>query len=162
MPKQEYVATIEKHLADPNTPAADAIYYHYALGVIFENIKSYDETFKHYATANTLRRKHISYDKQAHSSYIDKLIKVYSKDFFQQRNNLGSDSERPVFIVGMPRSGTTLIEQILSSHPHVYGAGELVGLTRIEQAISEPYLTSSPYPECMTSSDEAITRKYAD
>src|SRR5439155_76647 len=65
------------------------------------------------------------YDPAEHTLFVDRLIATFTPDFFARLRGLGSESERPVFIVGLPRSGTTLTEQVLASHSAVFGAGEL-------------------------------------
>src|SRR5262249_34064191 len=71
------------------------------------------------------RRQGLAYDSQAHSRFVDNLCATFTLKFFERVRTLGSESARPIFIVGLPRSGTTLTEQILASHSRVYGAGEL-------------------------------------
>jgi Flp pilus assembly protein TadD len=160
-PMQEQIPIIEKFLADSVTSEEDAMHYHYALGNILNENNSYSNSFEHYLKANTLKRKKITFIAQNFSTFVDKLINAYSKSSFQEKIVVGSDSELPVFIVGMPRSGTTLVEQIVSSHPQVYGAGELDSFERIENAITKQYEASSPYPECLTLSNDTITKKYS-
>ncbi len=75
------------------------------------------------------------YDPARHGPFIDKLIAAFSPVFFDQVRGFGLETERPVFIVGLPRSGTTLIEQILGSHPRVHGAGELTLARRIFESL---------------------------
>ena len=102
------------------------------------------------------------YDPARHRLFIDKLIAAFSPAFFDQVRGFGIETERPVFIVGLPRSGTTLIEQILASHPRVHGAGELTLARRIFEslpgadiyggmpfdysAVSRPRVRSDPGP----------------
>jgi tetratricopeptide (TPR) repeat protein len=71
------------------------------------------------------RKRGLAYDPAAHRHFVDRLIESFTPEFFERMRGLGHDSERPVFIVGLPRSGTTLTEQILARHPRVFGAGEL-------------------------------------
>ena len=71
------------------------------------------------------RKRGMDYDPDAHRSFVDRLIAAFTPELFAQLRGLGLETERPVFVVGMPRSGTTLVEQILASHPRVFGAGEL-------------------------------------
>ena len=160
-PEQEQLPVIEKLLERPSLSETDAIHCHFALGNIYNDIKSFNKAFEHYEKANTLKRKTIVYDSREYSAYVDRLIEAYSTDYFQKFSASGSDSELPVFIVGMPRSGTTLVEQIVSSHPQVHGAGELASIGRIEKAIAQQLKASNPYPECMSESDESITLKYS-
>jgi len=160
-PKQEQVSIIEKLLNRPSISETDAIHYHFALGNIFSDVKTFNKAFEHYNKANILKRKAIIYDSQKYTAYVDRLIEAYSKGYFQKITACGSDSELPVFIVGMPRSGTTLVEQIVSSHPQVYGAGELASFERFEEAIAKQFKASDPYPECMPLCNESITHKFS-
>jgi tetratricopeptide (TPR) repeat protein len=153
-PRREYIPESKKLLLTNTLSDLDAMYCHFALGNMYKNIGMASKTFKHYDIGNTLKRKSITYNPQSHSAYVDRLIQVYSKSYFLEKHLSGSKSELPVFIVGMPRSGTTLIEQIISSHSQVYGAGELSLFQYIENTITKEFLSSSPYPECMSLCDK--------
>jgi len=155
-PELEQVSSIERLLAKPAISDEDAMYLHYALGYIYNHTESYSDAFNHFSKANSYIRKTINYDLKQHSSYVDRLIKVYSHDYFQQQEAIISDSELPVFIVGMPRSGTSLIEQILSSHPKIYGAGELAFLNHLEKELADQFKMSSSYPECISQCEDSI------
>jgi len=97
----------------------------YALGKALEDAGDYDGAFPFLIEANALKRKTINFDINAHRSAIDELMRVFDGTMLAGVGDLGIDDERPVFVLGMPRSGTTLVEQILASHHAVYGAGEL-------------------------------------
>ena len=97
----------------------------FALGKIFNDSKEYDKAFQYYDAANKLFRKNYEYDIQNFKNEVLKIKQIFNKSFIQKNKGYGSDSELPVFIIGMPRSGTTLTEQIISSHPDVHGGGEL-------------------------------------
>ena len=115
----------EALLAKP-LPLRHEISLRYALGKYFDDLKQFDEAFSSYRQANELTRRYgSSYDRVGLSQRIDRIIKGFDAAQIRQLQSRGSASERPVFIVGMPRSGTTLTEQILASHPAVFGAGEL-------------------------------------
>ncbi|MDH3647647.1 MAG: tetratricopeptide repeat protein [Gammaproteobacteria bacterium] len=155
-PEQEQVSLIEHQLQAPALSETDAMHYQFALGNIFHDAKIYDKAFQHYTEANSLKRKAITYDAKTFTVYVDRLIAAYSKEYFEGIGASGSDAELPVFVVGMPRSGTTLVEQIIASHPQVHGAGELASFGRYEKAIHEQYKASKSYPECMPLCYEAI------
>ena len=158
-PKQELIPVVEKLISDPRLPNDDAINCHFALGNIFAASKSFDRAFRHFLKANTLHRQTFSYDPEENIQVFDRLIKVYSRDFFQSKRQSGSASELPVFIVGMPRSGTTLVEQILSSHNSVHGAGEIEALPGVNRSIAQQLNYASPLPECMSLVDEKIVEE---
>jgi tetratricopeptide (TPR) repeat protein len=160
-PKQEQIPLLERFLSSSTVSDEDAMNYHFALGNIFNSDKSYSKSFEHFIKGNILKRKTINYDSQKHTDFIDSLIETYSRDYFEEKTIVGSDSDLPVFILGMPRSGTTLVEQIVSSHPQVFGADELPTLGHIEGAIRQKYESSNPYPECMPSFDASSAYEFA-
>ena len=98
----------------------------FALGKAYEDIKNFDESFKYYETANLINRTKINFSLSEENGYFNEIKKTYNKDIFNKYKNHGKENASPIFIVGMPRSGTTLVEQILSSHSKVYGAEEIL------------------------------------
>jgi hypothetical protein len=119
------VQEIGSVLARRDLDEAGAIACHFALGKICDDQRDFATAFRHYDAANRLERRHARFDRAAHARAVDAAIKTFTTDFFASRAALGSASSRPVFIIGMPRSGTTLVEQILARHSRVFGAGEL-------------------------------------
>ncbi len=160
-PEQSLKPVIDKLLSDPELPNDDAIFCHFSLGNLCNDNSSFDQAFSHFLKANTLFRKTYAYDPKENVLFIDNLIKVYSKRFFQNKGNFGSASQLPVFIVGMPRSGTTLIEQILSSHSLVHGAGEIGTVPAINISIAEQLKHASPRLAPMTHVDKKMSEKYS-
>ncbi len=111
-------------------PDADAALVGYALGKALGRLGRHDEAFAAWSVANAARRRIAGpLDHAGFDARIDRLIEIFSAQFFAERRGWGEASERPVFIVGLPRSGTTLTEQVLAGHPEVFGAGELELLT---------------------------------
>jgi len=160
-PKQEYILVIKKLLLESSLSDWDAIHCHFALGIIYNDIGMFSKAFKNYDMGNTLKRRNLNYNSKSHSAYVDRLIQVYSKNYFQENPVCVSNSKSHVFIVGMPRSGTTLVEQIVSRHPQVYGAGELSSFQRIENAIAKEFEKSLPYPDCISLCDKFVLEKYS-
>ena len=105
-----------------NERNADIIF---ALGKASEDIKDYDNSFKYYNEANDLRRKEIDFSIDKEKNEFDNIKKIFNKNIFDKFKQSGCLSSAPIFILGMPRSGTTMVEQILSSHPRVFGGDEL-------------------------------------
>jgi tetratricopeptide (TPR) repeat protein len=160
-PKQELIPVVEKLVNDPKLPNGDTIYCHFALGNFYDSGKLFDQAFEHFLRANRLHRETLSYDVKENIQYVDSLIKVYSKSFFQGKREFGSASRLPVFIVGMPRSGTTLIEQILSSHALVHGAGEIRACPAINYSIAQQLKYAKPDPECMSLIDRKMVEEHS-
>jgi tetratricopeptide (TPR) repeat protein len=133
---------------------------HFALGKAYGDCKDYERSFRHYAEGNRLRRAKIDYDAGQRSRLVDELAAVFTPELFAERAGLGSESERPVFILGMPRSGTTLTEQIVSSHPQAVGAGELTDFTRMTGALQTFLQDPDPYPRCITRITEKVARDF--
>ena len=105
---------------------AQEISLHYALGKYYDDVRHYDSAFGHYRQANELTKRYGStYNRAKLTEQVDHVIRNFDAEFIRHCHKAGSPSELPVFIIGMPRSGTSLTEQILASHPAVFGAGEL-------------------------------------
>src|SRR5205085_1016077 len=121
------------------------------LGTVFHKEKRYDEAFAYFKEANDLRKRLLAkrgqnFDATAHEALIDRIIATFDRAYFEHVRGWGIETKLPVFIIGMPRSGSSLIEQILASHPQVYGAGEVgevpLYITRyVVQAAPDLYTT---------------------
>ncbi len=160
-PEQDWIPVVKKIVSDPKLPKGDESYCHFALGNFLDTGKSFDQAFRHFQKANQLRREKLTYDAKENCQTTDRLINFYSKSFFEDRRRFGSDSQLPVFIVGMPRSGTTLIEQILSSHAEVHGAGEVEAFPGVSHSIAEQLKDAGPPPDCMTFIDKKMVEEFS-
>ena len=116
----------------------------FALGKVYNDLGDADSAFAHYASANQLQTQLSRYDRQRNAEWVDALIETFDEALFADSTSTVEDDTFPVLIVGMPRSGTTLIEQIIASHPDAFGAGELRDLSAISMKIGS--LTGEPYP----------------
>jgi len=102
------------------------VFLRYALGKYFDDLGEPEQAFSHYRRANELAKLHRTpHDRRQFRLGVDRIMRNFDGGWIARQRPAGSPSDRPVFIVGMPRSGTTLAEQILASHPEVFGAGEL-------------------------------------
>jgi tetratricopeptide (TPR) repeat protein len=102
----------------------------FALSKACDDLGRYDDAFRYMHGGNALKRRRINYDEARMFGYFDRIRSTFDRSLIEAKAD-GYDSSLPVFVVGMPRSGTTLIEQILASHPEVYGAGELGDFSRL-------------------------------
>jgi Tfp pilus assembly protein PilF len=120
-----WLASVQS-LLDKGLPPQHEIPLRFAVGKYFDDLQDFDRAFISYRHANELSKRHeLVYDRHQVTQYVDQMILALDKGWLSQTRNNAITSARPVFIVGMPRSGTSLVEQILASHPSVFGAGEL-------------------------------------
>jgi tetratricopeptide (TPR) repeat protein len=127
VPGDPRLAELEQFARDnASRPDTKQIELHFALGKAYDDVGQHADAFRHWLEGNALKRQQIAYDEATTLEELNQVRSVYTPEFIQASQNAGHPSSVPVFIIGMPRSGTTLIEQILASHPEVFGAGELM------------------------------------
>jgi hypothetical protein len=129
LPEADRVA-MEQLVGNTELPAGKRLALHFGLAQVCDAQGAFAQAGEHLRQANALRlaewqKRGQGYDPVEHRKFIDNLIATFTPAYFESVRGFGLDTERPVFIVGLPRSGTTLIEQILASHSQVFGAGEL-------------------------------------
>jgi tetratricopeptide (TPR) repeat protein len=130
-------ATMESLLAGGAQAEGQAQALHFALGKAYLDIGDSQRAFAHLNEGNRLKRRQLAYDADANSARMAAIARTFPAEIFDRFAGAGSRSAAPIFVVGMPRSGTTLIEQILASHPAVHAAGELPILPQIAAEIGE-------------------------
>ena len=119
------IAAMRAALEQGGVARVDRYHLDFALGKALEDRGEAAASFAHYAAGNALRRTELDYDADETSRYVDRLIELVTPEFFAARAGQGCDAPDPIFVLGMPRAGSTLIEQILSSHSLVEGTSEL-------------------------------------
>lgn len=170
--KQEQAIDImERVLLQGNLPASDSINIHYELGKLFEEMKRYDRAFENYSQANEKERSLNSevtteYDSHQPANNAAAWMGKCDAGFWARLPHVSHDIERPVFVVGMPRSGTSLAEQILASHPAVFGAGELTGIAEIANSLAVIPGADVDYPQCLATVTgeklDAMAKRYLE
>ncbi len=128
-------------------PWDHAVFLHFALGKALEDVGDTAQAFEQFLKGNALKRRHLDYDEAGARALFQRIAAVFDADLFERRHGAGEPSSRPIFVVGMPRSGSTLIEQILASHPEVLGAGELGALAAVGATLCDPAGRPLAYPE---------------
>jgi tetratricopeptide (TPR) repeat protein len=124
--EDHHFAAMRKLAANPaSLSETEQIDLHFALGNAFADVGEHQQSFDHILAANALKRREIKFDEGKWLEQFELIQNVFTAQLFRDKVGLGDPSDLPVFIFGMPRSGTTLIEQILASHPKVFGGGEL-------------------------------------
>ena len=127
-----HLATLERLAGESASLSVDdRIELHFALAKAYEDAGWYEKAFRQWLDGNALRRRQLSYDESATLGALDHAQSLFTAELFRGSQFTGYPSSLPVFIVGMPRSGSTLVEQILASHPQVFGGGELRYFERI-------------------------------
>ncbi len=161
------VEQIKARLKDPQLSLDIASQLHFILGYLLDRSGATDEAFYHFRQGNAARRSLLqrngtAFDAAAQSRGIDRLTSFFSPEFFQQTHGFGLTTEVPVFIVGMPRSGSTLVEQILSQHSQVHGAGEIKDVSRLVADLPAKIGTADAYPDCLAGLNADTARELGE
>ncbi len=131
------IAAMQAQAARHDISDEDRFHLDFALGKAFEDRRRPADAFEHYASGNALRRTKIVYDADETSAFVDASIALCETRFFAERAGSGSPAADPIFILGMPRAGSTLVEQILSSHSLVEGTSELPDIPAIARRAAD-------------------------
>ena len=151
----EDIAVMQAALKAPELAPEDRFHLDFALGKAFEDRGEADAAFAHYRDGNALRREQLDYDADEAASHVDRSVALYSAPFFADRSGQGCAAPDPIFILGMPRSGSTLIEQILASHSMVEGTMELPDMPALARR-------QRPYPAAVAELDADALRELGE
>ena len=148
-----HLKSMENKIKDQSLNNFQKIELYFGLGKAYEDIKNYKKSFENYKLGNKIKRDAIKYQINDDVKLFENIKNSFSNINFQNLENVGNKSNKMIFILGMPRSGTTLVEQIIANHKNVYGAGELRDLTQI---IKENFLVNDKikFPEKFNIKDQ--------
>ena len=148
----------------PATGLIDRYHLCFALGKALEDRAEFAESFRSYERGNALKRAESKYRADIIENNTSRQIEVCTAEFFARRRGFGVPADDPIFIVGLPRSGSTLLEQILASHSQVEGTQELPNIQQIVQKLRgrEPDLDDSRYPRILEEIDADTARKLGE
>jgi len=138
-------------------PEQKSLALQFVLGKAFNDVKKFDLAFKHYARGCAIKRATIEYSEERNQLRNDAIKAFFSKDKIKKLTGIKNNDATPIFVLGMPRSGTTLTEQIIASHPNVFGAGELDYLLDMVKFRSNP--PESCYPNSLVTLEKADFQK---
>jgi tetratricopeptide (TPR) repeat protein len=160
---EKEIEPLSELLRRADLTAEQRINAEFAMGTALDDVGRFDEAFDHFAKANSLMKERRAqmgdrYEPQFFHDQVDRLIETFTPEFFEQRRSWGEPSELPVFVVGMPRSGTTLVHQIVASHPKVHGAGELNHIAYILSALENNDARRTPSTWAKESLNEAAQK----
>ena len=131
----EDAVAMDAALAGEVASNEDRLHLHYALGKAREDANGYAASFAHYAAGASIRRGQIEYDAAETTAHLERAKALFTPAFFAKREGMGCTDEAPIFVLGLPRSGSTLIEQILASHSAVEGTMELPEIVNIARSL---------------------------
>ena len=149
------IASMEALLVNDRRESSNEAQLHFALGRAFEQRRQYPQAFEHYLQGNALRRLDAPFDIGAFERRSERIRRFFDAAFFGARSGSGAAGMAPIFIVGLPRSGSTLVEQILASHSRVEGTMELPNILNIVGEFDDLAPGRDGYPETIAGSDDA-------
>jgi tetratricopeptide (TPR) repeat protein len=149
------IAAMNGQLARADLSEDDRLHFEFALGKALEDQGDYGASFRHYAAGNAIRRAQVDYDAWEMTDQMRRSELLFTSEFFETRSESGCGAPDPIFIVGLPRSGSTLIEQILSSHSQVEGTMELPEISAMARVLGGRLKKGdvSAYPEILDTFD---------
>lgn len=127
----------------------DQILIHFILGKVFHDCKEFDRAFKEYQQGNDLKSKQVNYDIEEEEEAVDRTIHTLDKSWLEKHAGKGNNAEGAIFIVGMPRSGTTLLETLLCRHPQISGIGERSYITKLATTGGDRFHGDLEFPEVL-------------
>ena len=131
------VTALRAALAREDLSEDDRLHFEFTLGKALEDAGSYEESFRHYVAGNALRRRSLPYSAAENSAFVRRSRQLFTREFLESRRGAGAPARDPIFILGLPRAGSTLIEQILASHSRVEGTIELPDVPQMARELSE-------------------------
>jgi tetratricopeptide (TPR) repeat protein len=158
------IARMREQQAAPATALVDRYHLSFALGKAYEDRSEYEQSFRFYEQGNALKRSESRYRPEQMERNTRLQIEVCSRSFFDERRGVGFDSREPIFIVGLPRAGSTLLEQILASHSRVQGTQELPDIPRMVVDLQghEPDLENPRYPGALAGLTAEELRQFGE
>jgi tetratricopeptide (TPR) repeat protein len=163
---RKQIEFVEALAAASNQNDAGQSHLHFALAKMLDDLGEYERAFRHLQTGNALERKRVHFDAKAGDAFVERSRAVFDTAFVEDKCAFGNPSEMPIFIVGMLRSGSTLVEQILATHPLVYAGGELEYFRGAARQLPARLGSSQPYPDCLRTLDaetvNVVTNSYLE
>ena len=134
---QDDLSEMERQIADTELGNKNRWHFHFALGKAYEDARDYEQSSRHYADGNALYLSDHPYEADSITTRTELLIQGFSREFFEERAGMGCEAPDPIFIIGMPRAGSTLLEQILSCHSAIEGTSELPEMITLANSLRE-------------------------
>jgi len=145
--EEDEVAAMEYQLENADLDESAEVHFRFSLGKAYEDRKDHDRAWHFYDTGNQKQRMQVAHDAVEMQTRQNAIIEVFNREFIEQHEGQGYDAPDPILIVGLPRSGSTLVEQILASHSQVEGTSELPNLGRIANSVGRYRSDKKQFPE---------------
>src|ERR1700689_2737154 len=158
----EHLEALEALAGRTKLPADQAVCIHFALAKALEDSGEYARAFKHLSEGNALKRAQIRYDATRELNGMRRISELFDGRLFERLRGKGDPSQLPVFVLGMPRSGSTLIKQILANHPQIQAGGQLKSVENAAAAIPGCDNRAIPSPEYLPALHERALRRIAE
>jgi Flp pilus assembly protein TadD len=157
-------AAMDRALQSSEADDSDRCHLHFALGKYHEDRREDEAAWAHYDAGNRLRAADVRYDRALDTELVDRSIAMFDRAFFAARSGQGDPTPDPIFVVGMPRAGSTLIEQILASHSQVEGTMELPDIIALARSVGERRAENPAerYPDAIADLDAAALRRLGE
>jgi hypothetical protein len=145
------IQAMREQLAGSALSPDDRFHFEFSLGKALEDAGEYADSFEHYREGNRQRRQMIRYDADENHAHVERSKRLFTAEFFAERKGFGNPAPDPIFVVGLPRAGSTLIEQILASHSSVEGTMELPDVAMLARMVGARTTRSagSAYPRAL-------------
>ncbi len=154
------IERLEGLLSKATMSSTDRATFHFTLGKMYDDIRQWQAAFANYRKGNQLSDP--EFDTDIWKDRVDLLIDLFPGKMPDAKKLPGRNHRLPIFIVGMPRSGTTLVEQVLASHPLVFGAGELDEIGQLSSDLGAEMVGQGGYPRCLATMEESVGSRMAD
>ncbi len=159
-PGDPIIAAVARLVGKAGLSERDRCFIEFAAGKVHANLGHHDRAFRHYAAGNKARN--ATPREAAGRPFMERILDVCDAAFLGAVEETPAAERRPVFIVGMPRSGTSLTEQVLASHPAVHGGGEMPLIERICNTLPHRTQGRQPYPECLAEASAGVFAEFAE
>ncbi len=156
------IVKMQKATESPNVSKQEKIYFHFALGKAYEDAKEYKDSYHHYRLGNEQQHELTPFNIESHTKFVEHQKKQFTPEFYKKLMNKGCSNSDPIFILGMPRAGSTLLEQILASHSQVDGTMELHEILGLAAKLSKKHANTPSYPENLCHLPEGTLAKLGE
>lgn len=156
---EDELAAMKQLVLKDNISIEDKVHLYFALGKAYEDNKSYDDSFHHYAKGNALRLEQTGYQADVFEQQVKKHKHVFTEALFTKLVGVGAEFNDPIFIVGLPRAGSTLLEQILASHSQVDGTMELHNILALAARLRGQ---RNQYPDIINDLDHSYFSRFGE